>query len=957
MSKTLNLQMPQELVLGSRLNHRVPEHDQRRQLGETQEILKRLVCQPGVILANEVGMGKTYVALAVAYAIATQNLSGPVIVMVPPNLIDKWKLDLCAFCELYLDGITPVDCGLTNPSQRRGAAMLRYGSARHSIELLKLLDDRRDIRPYIIFLGQGAMSRSQSDPWIRLALIRETLRRHGRRHKLARVKKTIHRHMARLLRAKGRQRASEDGDHIWERLLKADPCRWKDLFNNSLGGSRKDLLDDPVPASVSKAIGRLDLSDFADVLAQMPVRDSKSINERIAEARESLKEVESDVWNGLLTAARWRSPLLIMDEAHHLKNPKTALARQFQHPDAEADLKTGDGALSRSFARMLFLTATPFQLGHNELVRVLDRFSDVRWDKAAFGERGDYTHQMRKLSEELNQSQRASVTLHRCWSRLRPQDQPDGEPVSEWWARLVRSSREMLSQHQLALLGAFEQAVDHRDKAEKRLRPWVIRHNKGLFWHSTDMQRRQRFDGQAMTAPGHAGGIEIPEDQMLAFFLAARSATEPGKDLLGEALCSSYEAFRLTRRENHAERDDTDHEDNDTPLDPAHGKWYLKEFDRALDRHSGSVHPKIASTVDQAVRLWSLGEKVLIFAFYRQTCRALRLHISQAIEAQVMTHARRRLAGAHKETGDPEIERILDSIQNRFFDQAEAPGRRALDQALREILDRRDVKAAAVQLDAQTTEQVVAVMRRFLRVMTTLVRAFPIHQHDSLSPTRAVQLMLDSQDNSGISWRKKFDGFLDFLLNSCTTDERHGYLESAARTQTGAIRLTKADDFDDHEEDPDEAAKVLANVQEATGRTTHEKRTRLMRSFNTPFFPDILVCSQVMGEGVDLHRSCRHVIHHDLAWNPSSIEQRTGRVDRLGCKAEGTHPIHVYLPYLSGTADERQYRVMTDRESWFQVVMGQAEVAKLIPEDIEVGITPPEEFAQRLSFNLTLKPR
>jgi len=48
------------------------------------------------------------------------------------------------------------------------------------------------------------------------------------------------------------------------------------------------------------------------------------------------------------------------------------------------------------------------------------------------------------------------------------------------------------------------------------------------------------------------------------------------------------------------------------------------------------------------------------------------------------------------------------------------------------------------------------------------------------------------------------------------------------------------------------------------------------------------------------------VIHHDLAWNPSSIEQRTGRIDRLGCKAEAQHSIHVFLPFLSGTADERQ---------------------------------------------------
>ena len=114
-------------------------------------------------------------------------------------------------------------------------------------------------------------------------------------------------------------------------------------------------------------------------------------------------------------------------------------------------------------------------------------------------------------------------------------------------------------------------------------------------------------------------------------------------------------------------------------------------------------------------------------------------------------------------------------------------------------------------------------------------------------------------------------------------------------------------------EDGDTSAVTLANVQVATGETNRETRSRLMRAFNTPFFPDVLVCSEVMGEGVDLQRFCRHVIHHDLAWNPSTIEQRTGRVDRIGCKAEGCQSIVVYLPYLAGTADERQYRVMTPR--------------------------------------------
>jgi hypothetical protein len=108
-----------------------------------------------------------------------------------------------------------------------------------------------------------------------------------------------------------------------------------------------------------------------------------------------------------------------------------------------------------------------------------------------------------------------------------------------------------------------------------------------------------------------------------------------------------------------------------------------------------------------------------------------------------------------------------------------------------------------------------------------------------------------------------------------------------------------------------------------------------------------------MGEGVDLQRYCSHVIHHDLDWNPSDIEQRTGRVDRLGCKAERQQPIGVYLPFLAGASDERQFHVMSDRERWFRVVMGQAEVARLITEE-SVTLPLPEAVSNELSFRLAL---
>ena len=127
-----------------------------------------------------------------------------------------------------------------------------------------------------------------------------------------------------------------------------------------------------------------------------------------------------------------------------------------------------------------------------------------------------------------------------------------------------------------------------------------------------------------------------------------------------------------------------------------------------------------------------------------------------------------------------------------------------------------------------------------------------------------------------------------------------------------------------------------------------------MLTFNSPFFPEVLIASSVMAEGVDLHRFCRYVIHHDLSWNPSTLEQRTGRVDRIGAKVEQCgQPIRVYLPYLGETQDEKQYRVVMDRERWFRVVMGENFRTDARSTDRLAERVPfPEALASQLAFRL-----
>jgi len=113
-----------------------------------------------------------------------------------------------------------------------------------------------------------------------------------------------------------------------------------------------------------------------------------------------------------------------------------------------------------------------------------------------------------------------------------------------------------------------------------------------------------------------------------------------------------------------------------------------------------------------------------------------------------------------------------------------------------------------------------------------------------------------------------------------------------------------------------------------------------------------------MGEGVDLHRFCRHVIHHDLCWNPSTLEQRTGRLDRVRCKAEVClRPIEVYEPFLAGSADEKMFRVLRDRERWFQIVMGQKfKFDEAAAEVLSSRVPLPIELGETLKFNLARWP-
>lgn len=83
----------------------------------------------------------------------------------------------------------------------------------------------------------------------------------------------------------------------------------------------------------------------------------------------------------------------------------------------------------------------------------------------------------------------------------------------------------------------------------------------------------------------------------------------------------------------------------------------------------------------------------------------------------------------------------------------------------------------------------------------------------------------------------------------------------------------------------------------------------------------VLVATEVAAEGVDL-QFCRTVINYDLPWNPTRVEQRIGRVDRLGQKSPH---INVWNLYFADTIDDRIVTRLLDRLRMFEEALGEAE--------------------------------
>ncbi len=104
------------------------------------------------------------------------------------------------------------------------------------------------------------------------------------------------------------------------------------------------------------------------------------------------------------------------------------------------------------------------------------------------------------------------------------------------------------------------------------------------------------------------------------------------------------------------------------------------------------------------------------------------------------------------------------------------------------------------------------------------------------------------------------------------------------------------------------------------GRHTLRERERTLAWFrDTP--RAVLVATEAGSQGLNL-QWCHHVVNYDLPWNPMRIEQRIGRVHRLGQSSA----CHIYNLFATHTIEEQILHLLHEKIDLFRQVVGELDV-------------------------------
>jgi len=101
------------------------------------------------------------------------------------------------------------------------------------------------------------------------------------------------------------------------------------------------------------------------------------------------------------------------------------------------------------------------------------------------------------------------------------------------------------------------------------------------------------------------------------------------------------------------------------------------------------------------------------------------------------------------------------------------------------------------------------------------------------------------------------------------------------------------------------------------GDLSPAERDKLVARFRDPDGPRVLLCTELGGEGRNFQH-CHVLVNYDLAWSPAAIEQRIGRIDRIGQSRE----VRIFAFRPEGTLAARVLDLLDEAVGVFREPVG-----------------------------------
>ena len=129
--------------------------------------------------------------------------------------------------------------------------------------------------------------------------------------------------------------------------------------------------------------------------------------------------------------------------------------------------------------------------------------------------------------------------------------------------------------------------------------------------------------------------------------------------------------------------------------------------------------------------------------------------------------------------------------------------------------------------------------------------------------------------------------------------------------------------------------------QQQGDEKTSQRKENLRTAFNSPFRPFVLATTSIGQEGLDFHNYTRKIMHWNLPHNPIDLEQREGRINRYKCLAirQSLAAAYPNIKYYKDTWNELfQHALDMKKDSEAELIPfwclpdgGTAKIERIIP--------------------------